>query len=874
MGSLTATTPPLPDSGSSASGTSASTPPTPVPAALPAVPILPVTSEPLAPPTAAPSASPSFDFGSLSAPKPQTIALGLDTAFHQIPIPTLETPKIEAPKVETPKIEPLQSAQPKPVSGTADPLASSIQAQQTDPFAPQKPLTPRQEQSLHRKQAEAHLKAEQARVDGQVRAIHDRQEAKEKASRQEQRLLGQQRRAELKQQEALDKQSQQQMEATRKAQEQQAETQKAQLQQGIQQLGQALGLDTGQQQTPGQSPLQQGVRQAEPAPRRTPLQAPAYTSEQSRRPLKVDRALHDGLPPVGEDPSTKWNGSTHPGKESIAAARRKSVGERSYGDQSKIMWDDRYWTDEHIQRETSDFHKLNPGKTESYGPGHPRVSTPFGREGIDEMNTLINRHRADQAIGRLGDNPDPDHVRLVEEHYGLREPLPQPDTPALRQAQGKQDRVVDTGEHTITVDWTPKPDGTMTDDMISGSASDDHLHGDAGDDILGKGDAAAVLDDTQVIKQNPDGSYTVEQRPDPSSPLHDDTPDYEAGAASDAQAGENNKQQPQEASEQSWWDRTKDSVVDWAERLDPSHPDNPHQGIPEQYFKVLNPTKHQLVKDIIQAGDADAPELRKRIEETYSGDPDSSRREMALGLLERRGDMKAVGAYLNGGDSETNRWNRLTRDDPTPAEMAAMSVGGIGAWTRRPAAYVKNLKNMPKDQPSAFAKYKTETMIDMAEPGSFSQVKRISGQQANNEVRKMYSNQGKTPEGDAFTKLGHPGYREDLPVYEASVGPNGLKLVRTHGDEGKPAGRWSFPDSETRKHLGYTRKSAEEIRADAAMPQAPSFASEVNLPPGTKIRIGTAASHDRWGEGNALQIEILGEPRGNWFSHTRALGQP
>ncbi|CCQ75665.1 hypothetical protein [Magnetospira sp. QH-2] len=119
-------------------------------------------------------------------------------------------------------------------------------------------------------------------------------------------------------------------------------------------------------------------------------------------------------------PEDTWDGMTPPKPEEIQAIRDKSVAERTHADQRRLHWAEDYWTNEDIQTETTAFYKLN---SEVGAPtGHATGHAPFGADSARSEDARINRQRADDVIKRLGPDADPDHVRMVEAHYGLREP--------------------------------------------------------------------------------------------------------------------------------------------------------------------------------------------------------------------------------------------------------------------------------------------------------------------------------------------------------------------------------------------------------------------------------------------------------------------
>ncbi|WP_082085303.1 glycosyl hydrolase 108 family protein [Magnetospira sp. QH-2] len=109
-----------------------------------------------------------------------------------------------------------------------------------------------------------------------------------------------------------------------------------------------------------------------------------------------------------------------PKPEEIQAIRDKPVAARTHADQRRLHWAEDYWTNEDIQTETTAFYKLN---SEVGAPtGHATGHAPFGADGARSEDARINRQRADDVIKRLGPDADPDHVRMVEAHYGIANP--------------------------------------------------------------------------------------------------------------------------------------------------------------------------------------------------------------------------------------------------------------------------------------------------------------------------------------------------------------------------------------------------------------------------------------------------------------------
>ena len=65
--------------------------------------------------------------------------------------------------------------------------------------------------------------------------------------------------------------------------------------------------------------------------------------------------------------------------------------------------------------------------------------------------------------------------------------------------------------------------------------------------------------------------------------------------------------------------------------------------------------------------------------------------------------------------------------------------------------------------------------------------------------------------------------------------------------------------------------SAKEIKDKFALPELPTHISDVNVPEGTKVRIGTAGKVDGWGNGGGQQVEVLEKLSEDAFTNTRKL---
>lgn len=86
-------------------------------------------------------------------------------------------------------------------------------------------------------------------------------------------------------------------------------------------------------------------------------------------------------------------------------------------------------------------------------------------------------------------------------------------------------------------------------------------------------------------------------------------------------------------------------------------------------------------------------------------------------------------------------------------------------------------------------------------------------------------------------------------------------FVRVHG-KGNQVKEWLMRPEDIE---GLT---AEEIKNKFAIPKLPKYISEVHVPSGTYLRAGIAATQTEWGEGGAIQYEILSTLEKTWFSES------
>jgi filamentous hemagglutinin len=86
-------------------------------------------------------------------------------------------------------------------------------------------------------------------------------------------------------------------------------------------------------------------------------------------------------------------------------------------------------------------------------------------------------------------------------------------------------------------------------------------------------------------------------------------------------------------------------------------------------------------------------------------------------------------------------------------------------------------------------------------------------------------------------------------------------FVRVYGEQ--TLGRWMMRPKEIQ---GLTPK---QIQEKFALPELPTYISEVHLPKGSYLQIGTTASQVGWGSGGAIQYQALDWLNKNMFQNTR-----
>jgi hypothetical protein len=108
-----------------------------------------------------------------------------------------------------------------------------------------------------------------------------------------------------------------------------------------------------------------------------------------------------------------------------------------------------------------------------------------------------------------------------------------------------------------------------------------------------------------------------------------------------------------------------------------------------------------------------------------------------------------------------------------------------------------------------------------------------------------------------------PPYAANTPVQEFVTAEETV-FVRVHG-EGNMARSWMMRASDIE---GLT---AAQIKDKFALPELPKFVSEVHVPAGTNVRVGTVAAQEGWGQGGATQYELLQRLPESAFTNTKPL---
>jgi len=110
----------------------------------------------------------------------------------------------------------------------------------------------------------------------------------------------------------------------------------------------------------------------------------------------------------------------------------------------------------------------------------------------------------------------------------------------------------------------------------------------------------------------------------------------------------------------------------------------------------------------------------------------------------------------------------------------------------------------------------------------------------------------------------------NLPPYAEGTRARDIVLeqervfARVHG-EGNQARSWMMRQQEIE---GLTPL---QIQDKFALPELPNFVSDVHVPPGTNIRVGTVGAQPDWGSGGAIQYELLQRLPSSAFQNMRPL---
>lgn len=116
----------------------------------------------------------------------------------------------------------------------------------------------------------------------------------------------------------------------------------------------------------------------------------------------------------------------------------------------------------------------------------------------------------------------------------------------------------------------------------------------------------------------------------------------------------------------------------------------------------------------------------------------------------------------------------------------------------------------------------------------------------------------------SFVKAGQrPPYAPGTEVREVVLQEETL-FVRVHGERNQQ-GAWLMPSYEI---AGLT---PEQIRDRFALPEVPLYVSDVYVPAGTHLRVGSVAAQAGWGRGGATQYQLLDRLPSTAFRNRRPL---
>lgn len=111
----------------------------------------------------------------------------------------------------------------------------------------------------------------------------------------------------------------------------------------------------------------------------------------------------------------------------------------------------------------------------------------------------------------------------------------------------------------------------------------------------------------------------------------------------------------------------------------------------------------------------------------------------------------------------------------------------------------------------------------------------------------------------------HPPYAPGTGVRDIVL-TRERNFVRVHG-EGNQARSWLVRAEEI------DGLSPAQIRDKLALPETPTMISDVRVPAGTHLRVGTVGKQEGWGNGGGVQYELLDRIPSDSFSNARSLTQ-
>lgn len=108
-----------------------------------------------------------------------------------------------------------------------------------------------------------------------------------------------------------------------------------------------------------------------------------------------------------------------------------------------------------------------------------------------------------------------------------------------------------------------------------------------------------------------------------------------------------------------------------------------------------------------------------------------------------------------------------------------------------------------------------------------------------------------------------PPYTSATEIVEFTTTAN-TRFVRVHGPDNMPRS-WMMRSEDI------AGLSPQQIQDKFALPSLPSLVSDVEVPAGTRVRVGEVAAQTGWGNGGATQFELLARLSEDSFVNTRPL---